>query len=161
MKILGIIGIRSKSQGIKNKNIKLLLGKPLVSWIISEAKKSKYINRLLVSTDSKEYASIVNSYGAETPFLRPHQLSTNYSPEFDYIKHALDFLKKNENYEPDIIVRLMATIPMQTVEDIDNAIDIIVNDEEATSAVVIAEARQHPLKALKLVDDERGSKKTC
>ena len=159
MKILGIIGIRSKSQGVKNKNIKLLLGKPLVSWIISEAKKSKYINRLLVSTDSKEYASIVNSFGAETPFLRPDKLSTNYSPEFDYIKHALEFLKKNENYEPDIIVRLMATIPMQTVEDIDNAIAIILNDKEATSAVVIAEARQHPLKALKLVDDKRGSKK--
>lgn len=159
LNVLGIVGIRSGSKGVPHKNIKLLAGKPLVGWILDEAKKSKYINRLVVSTDSKEYAAVAKNHGAETPFLRPKELAEDKSPEFEYVKHALKWLRENENYEPDIVVRMMATVPLQRVEDIDGAIEKLVNNPDANSAVVIAEARQHPLKALKLVDDGKGSKK--
>ena len=70
-KILAIIGVRSGSKGIKNKNIKYLGNKPLIGWILETAKRSKYINRIIVSTDSEKYRKIVNSFKIDAPFLRP------------------------------------------------------------------------------------------
>ena len=156
MNILGIIGARSGSKGVKDKNIRQLLGKPLLGRIIETSKKSKYINRVIVSTDSKHYVDIAREFGAEVPFLRPEGLSLDWSPEYDYVLHAVRWLKSNEKYEPDIVVRLMATVPLQTTEDIDLCIEELMKDSSAHSAVVISEARQHPLKALKLVDDKKG-----
>jgi len=149
LNILGIIGIRSGSKGIPDKNIKSLAGKPLVGWIIEKAKQSKYLTRVVVSTDSPHYAEIARAHGAETPFLRPPELAGDSSPEFEYIKHALSWLKENEKYEPDIVVRLMATSPLQTAEDIDACIEKLLQDKGADTSVVVAEARQHPLKAFR------------
>ena len=156
MNILGIIGARSDSKGVKDKNIRQLLGKPLLGRIIETSKKSKYINRVIVSTDSKHYVDIAREFGAEVPFLRPEELSLDCSPEYDYVLHAVRWLKSNENYEPDIVVRLMPTVPLQTTEDIDLCIEELMKDSSAHSAVVISEACQHPFKALKLVDDKKG-----
>ena len=158
-KILGIVGIRSGSLGVPDKNIKEFAGKPLVGWIIQKAKKSKYINRLVVSTDSKKYSEIAKTFGAEIPCLRPIKLASNNSPEIDYVKHMLDFLKTKENYVPDIVVRMMATIPFQKTDDIDSIINILLSDEKAESAVVVSEARQHPEKALKIISDNVGDEK--
>jgi CMP-N,N'-diacetyllegionaminic acid synthase len=149
-KILAIIGIRSGSKELKNKNIKKLDGVHLVGWIIKKAKKSKLINRIIVSTDKKKYAKISKYYGAETPFLRPKKFAKDNSRELDFIKHALNWLKKNENYIPDIVVRLLATCPLQKASDIDKLINIILK-KKYTSAVIISKARQHPKKALKIV----------
>ena len=156
MNIIGIIGARSGSKGVKDKNIRQLLGKPLLGRIIETSKKSKYISRVIVSTDSKHYVDIAREFGAEVPFLRPEELSSDWSPDYDYVLHAVKWLKSNENYEPDIVVRLMATVPLQTTEDIDLCIEELIKDKTAHSAVVISEARQHPLKALKLMDDKKG-----
>ena len=71
LKILAVLGARSGSKGLKNKNIKILNKIPLFAHIILKAKKSKLINRMIVSTDSKNYAKIAKKYGAEVPFLRP------------------------------------------------------------------------------------------
>lgn len=158
LKILGIIGARSGSKGVPDKNIRPLSGKPLIAWIIEAAKASRYINRLIVSTDSEQYAAVARNYGAETPFFRPKEFAGDNSPEFEYVKHALDWLRANESYAPDIIVRLLPTVPLQEACDIDACIDELLKDSSAHSAVVIAEARQHPLKALKLVDDGMGGK---
>lgn len=156
MKVLAIIGIRSGSKGVINKNIKTLYGKPLVGWIIDAAQKSKSITRLIVSTDSQEYANIVKELGVEVPCLRPKELASDTSTDLDYINHMLDWLLQNEGYVPDIVVRLMATVPLQSSEDIDELVDILKSDLSATSAVVISESRQHPMKALKIVDDKNG-----
>ena len=157
-KILGIIGIRSGSKGVPDKNIRKLLGKPLIGWILEKAIESKYINKLVVSTDSEKYANIAKNFGAEVPYLRPKKLAANNSPEIDFVKHMLDFLEKNQNYKPDIVVRLMATVPLQTTDDIDSLIAILLKDIYADSAVVISEARQHPEKALKIINDKLGKK---
>lgn len=149
LKILGIIGIRSGSKGLKNKNIKLLGNKHLVGWIISAAKKSKLINRLVVSTDKIKYAKIAKKYGAEIPFLRPKHLSTDNSKEIDFIKFVISNLKKKENYHPDIIVRMLATCPFQKSTDIDKAIRLIIN-KKYDSSVIISKAKEHPMKALKI-----------
>lgn len=157
--ILGIIGIRSGSKGVPNKNIRKIMGKHLIGWILEKAKDSKYINKLVVSTDSAEYAEIAKNYGAEIPCLRPKILAKDDSPEIDFIRHTLNFLRDNENYIPDIVVRMMATVPLQITKDIDSVIEILLKDKKADSAVVIAEARQHPQKALKIINDEKGEKK--
>ena len=75
MKILAIIPARSGSKGIPHKNIKLFKGKPLLAWSITQAKKSSYINKIIVSTDSEKYQRIAISFGAEAPFLRPKKLA--------------------------------------------------------------------------------------
>lgn len=159
LKILGIVGIRSGSKGVPNKNIRLLAGKPLVGWILDAARQSKYMNRVVVSTDSPEYAAVATSFGADVPYLRPVELAADDSPEFEYVKHMVEWLDKNEGYRPDIVVRMMATVPLQSTEDIDAVIGKLVEDPKVDSAVVIAEARQHPVKALKVVDDGAGGKK--
>tara|TARA_B100000700_G_C15047046_1_gene858447 strand:- start:28 stop:750 length:723 start_codon:yes stop_codon:yes gene_type:complete len=148
-KILAVIGLRSGSKGLKNKNIKKLNGKPLFSYILNSAKKSKYINRIIISTDSTKYKKIVKKFGAEVPFLRPKKYSKKNSEEILFIKDLLRKLKKKENYIPDIIVRLLATSPFQKTKDIDKAIKIVLNGNY-DSSVVISKARQHPEKALRI-----------
>jgi CMP-N-acetylneuraminic acid synthetase len=159
LKVLGIIGIRSGSKGVPDKNIKLLNGLPLVAWALNAAKGSSFINRLVVSTDSHRYAEVVQNYGAEVPYLRPAALSNDFSPEIDYVIHMIKWLEVNEGYRPDYVVRMMATSPFQMSEDIDAVMNIMINDPSADSAVIIAEARQHPLKALKLIEQENDKKK--
>jgi N-acylneuraminate cytidylyltransferase/CMP-N,N'-diacetyllegionaminic acid synthase len=156
LKVMGIVGIRSGSKGVPDKNIKLLSGKPLVGWILEAAKKSKYINRLIVSTDSQKYADIATSFGADVPCLRPKNIANDNSQEFEYVKHMVEWLKKNEDYRPDIVVRMMATSPLQSFDDIDAVVEKLISEERADSAVVISEARQHPEKALKIIYDEEG-----
>ena len=156
--IIAIIPARSGSKGIKNKNLKLLGGKPLIGLAVQNCLKSKLFSKTYLSTDSEKYANIAKNFGAEVPYLRPKKLAANNSPEIDFVKHMLDFLEKNQNYKPDIVVRLMATVPLQTTDDIDSLIAILLKDIYADSAVVISEARQHPEKALKIVNDKLGKK---
>ncbi len=159
LKIMGIIGIRSGSKGVPHKNIRSLAGKPLVGWILDAANRSQYITRVVVSTDSPDYAAVAKSLGADVPYIRPAELAADTSGEFEYVKHMLEWLDKKEGYRPDIVVRMMATVPLQSTEDIDTVISKLIEDTKADSAVVVAEARQHPLKALKIVNDGEGGDK--
>lgn len=159
LQVMGIVGIRSGSKGLPNKNIRPLGGKPLVGWILDAARRSKYINRLVVSTDSAEYAEIARRFGADVPYLRPSELAGDQSPEYEYVRHMVEWLERHEGYRPDIVVRMMATVPFQSPEDLDAVVSLVVADPKADSAVVIAEARQHPIKALKIVDDGAGGRK--
>ena len=98
MEILGIIPVRKNSRGIPLKNIQKINGIPLVEHTIRTAKKTTKISRLILSTDSEEIAKIAQKLGIEVPFLRPKKYSKNNSPTSDVIFHALDYLKKKENY---------------------------------------------------------------
>ena len=126
--ILTLIPARSGSKGIPDKNIKLLNGKPLIQYSIDQAKKSKYTEqmRIIVSTDSENYASIAKKLGAECSFLRPTEISQDLSTDYQFIEHALNYLKKKENYIPDIILQLRPTQPLRRVEDIDKCLDIFI-----------------------------------
>lgn len=152
-KILAIIGARSGSKGVPNKNIRSFAGKPLLGWIILTARLSRHINKIMVCTDSPEYAVIAREYGAEVPYLQPKEISTDTSTDLDFMTYAIDWLEKNEGYRPDLIVHLYATNPLQRVEDIDACIEMIISDPEAHSATAIAEAREHPQKAVKMSPD--------
>lgn len=117
--ILAVILARSGSKGIKNKNIKILNGKPLIAWSIATCLKSKRINKIVVSTDSKKYAKIAKSFGAHEIILRPKKFSKDLSTDYDAILHLIKNFKKF-NYE--IIAHIRPTTPDRDVRDIDKAI---------------------------------------
>ena len=89
-KILAIIPARGGSKGLPRKNIKPLLGKPLIAWTIEQALASKYLDRVIVSTEDEEIAAISRKYCAEVPFLRPKELARDDSPTIDTLLHALN-----------------------------------------------------------------------
>jgi len=154
-KILAIIPARGGSQSIPGKNIKLLLGKPLIAYSIEEAKKSKYIDKIIVSTDYPEIAEIAKKYGAEVPFLRPKEISGDRAMDIEFYYHALDFLKKDENYEPELILRLAPTSPLRTVESIDEGIETILKNPELDSVRAITETPKHPYKMYTISNNKR------
>ncbi len=136
MKILAIIPARGGSKGIKNKNIKKFAGKPLLSYAIKVAQSSKFINRIMVSTESEEIARVAKKYGAEVPFLRPMELAQDNSKVSDAIVHLLDNLRSNEGYEPDYIVLLQTTSPMREVNDVDGAIATLLEKQDNADAIL-------------------------
>ena len=149
MNILGIVGARSGSKSIPNKNIRPLLGKPLMAWIIEAAKKSKHVTRLILSTDSEGYATVGRQYGAETPFIRPAELANDSASDIDFLTHAVQWLQDNEQWKADIILRLPPTTPLCVPESIDACVELLLNDPEATSSRTITSAPKHPYKLWK------------
>ncbi len=143
--ILALIPARGGSKGVPRKNIRPLLGKPLLAWTIEEAKKSRRISRIVVSTEDREIADVAVKFGAEVPFLRPEELARDESPAMDCVIHALQWLKNNQTYNPDLLLLLEATAPLSTVDDIDNAIEILLSKGNEIDAVVgIREVSEHP-----------------
>lgn len=146
IKILALIAARAGSKRVKGKNIKLLHGKPLIAYTIEAAKKSKFITRIIVTTDSHEIAQIAKKYGAETPFLRPINLAKDSSTEYEFHQHAINWLKNNENYVPDLIVNLYPTTPFRKASSIDKAIELIISHPEADSLRSVTKCTEHPYK---------------
>jgi CMP-N,N'-diacetyllegionaminic acid synthase len=127
-KIIGIIPARGGSKGIPRKNIKILAGKPLIAYTIEAALKSKYLDRVIVSTEDKEIAQISKKYGAEV-IKRPKKLATDTARIIDVIFYLLKILKREEKYIPEIVILLQPTSPLRTSNDIDKAIDIFLKNK--------------------------------
>ncbi|MBB5149734.1 acylneuraminate cytidylyltransferase family protein [Ureibacillus thermosphaericus] len=121
-KILAIIPARGGSKGVPRKNIRDLAGKPLIAWTIEEAKKSKYITRLILSSDDDEIIEIAKRYGCEVPFKRPAELAKDDTPGIETVLHTIE---KCPGY--DYVVLLQPTSPLRTVEDIDECIEFFIN----------------------------------
>jgi len=133
--ILAVIPARGGSKGLPGKNIKELCGKPLVAWSVEQAKTSKYLDKIIVSTDDEKIAEKAKQYGAEVPFLRPAKLAQDGTPTIDVLIHLIDYLKdKGLNY--DILVLLEPTSPLRKKGDIDSAIEILVENYEVTDSVI-------------------------
>ena len=133
MSVVAIIPARGGSKGIKNKNIYNLSGFPLIAYSIVAAKLTPSIERVIVSTNSSEYAKISNSYGAETPFLRPDTISGDDSQDIDFMKHAMCWYEKEENFSPEYWVHLRPTTPLREPEIIEEAIQKLFKNNNATS----------------------------
>lgn len=146
MNILAVIPARSGSKSIPHKNIRLINNKPMLSYSIEHAKKSGYINRIILSTDSEEYAEIGRQYGAEVPFLRPAEYATDTALDIDVFYHCLNQLKKTEEYHADIVVQLRPTYPIRDIRDIDAMIEILIKDPSLDSVRSIAPAKEIPYK---------------
>lgn len=110
--IIAIVPARGGSKGLLRKNIKSLLGRPLIAWTIEQARSSRYIDKIVVSTDDKEIAKISKKYGAEVPFLRPKELARDDSPTIDAIMHAINWFEERGEYF-DLVVLLEPTSPLR------------------------------------------------
>ncbi|CEG13784.1 conserved hypothetical protein [groundwater metagenome] len=153
MKILCLILARGGSKRISKKNIKNLGRNPLIVYTIECAQKSKHINRIIVSTDSEEIAKVSMEFGAEVPFRRPFEISQADSTELDAFKHALSWLKKNEEYVPDLIVKLFPTSPFRKSETVDKAIELLLKHPEVDSVRSVRLCSEHPHKMWTIGDN--------
>jgi N-acylneuraminate cytidylyltransferase len=128
-------------------------GHPLIAWSIAAAKLSRRITRVIVSTDSPDYAAVARHYGAETPFLRPAEFSTDTSRDLDFLLHALGWLKEHENYFPDFLIHLRPTNPVREPQVLDQAIELLAGRPEASSVVSVHPVEYPPCKYLKKDND--------
>jgi CMP-N-acetylneuraminic acid synthetase len=155
MYVLALIPARGGSKGIKMKNIKNFRGKPLIYWSIKLALDCKVVNRVIVSTDNKNIKRVAEECGADVPFLRPKEISGDLSPDYEFIKHCLDYLKENGEDEPDIIVQLRPTYPTRKLEILNETLDIFIkNLDKYDSLRTVYEMEKSPYKMYNIEDGE-------
>ena len=130
MKSVAIIPARGGSKRIPMKNIKLFAGKPIITYSIEAAIKSELFDRVIVSTDDEEIATIAESFGAEIPFMRPKSLSDNHTGTNEVLKHAIHWLKENR-YPPEYVCCIYATAPFIQVSYLKKGFDKLINSEKS------------------------------
>jgi CMP-N-acetylneuraminic acid synthetase len=150
--VFGLILARGGSKRIPGKNTKELCGKPLLWYTINAAQKSQHLDRVILSSDDSEIIAVAKQYGVEVPFVRPSELAADTATDFPVFTHALEWLEKNENYKPDIVVQLRPTSPLRTAEHIDAAIELLAEHPEADSVRTVAEPEQSPYKMYRIDD---------
>lgn len=150
-KILAIIPARGGSKGIKNKNIVDLCDRPLISYSIATALESKYIDKVVISTDSEEIAEVARRYDAEVPFLRPKELASDTAKTIDAVMHCIESLEEiGQNY--DYLVLLQPTQPLRQTYHIDEAIELLINKGE-DSLISVRKVIDHPI-LIRTIDKE-------
>ena len=143
MTLLTLVPARSGSKGLPDKNIKPLCGKPLLGWTIEAAMESGVPMRLVVSTDSAEYAEVARRFGAEVPFLRPEELAADTTGTLEVLWHLVDwYATRGEVF--DAICILQPTSPFRTSLDIKEAWNLFVS-RDASSVVSVCEIEHSPL----------------
>jgi N-acylneuraminate cytidylyltransferase/CMP-N,N'-diacetyllegionaminic acid synthase len=152
MDILCIIPARGGSKGLKNKNIKPFMGKPLIAYTIEAAFQSSLVNKIAVSTDDAKIARVARQCGAMV-IQRPKRYATDKAPIELALRHAVRHLQKTENYSPEIIVWLQANIPIRKKGQIDKVIMKLIRSK-AESAVTVSSVEQFPQWMKKM--DKRG-----
>ncbi len=141
MKIIGIIPARGGSKGIPKKNLVKILDKSLLHYAINSAKRSHYIDKFYVSTDDEEISLAAKELNSSV-IERPIELASDTSKSIDVIRHAIDFLEKEQSIYPDILVLIQPTTPFRDSSDIDKAIEII-KKENCDSVVSVAQTPSH------------------
>ena len=153
--VIAIIPARGGSKGLPGKNIKELCGKPLIAWSIEAGLGCKYIDEVMVTTDSEETARIARKFGASVPFIRPTELASDTATSFDAIKHAIDFYENELDKCFDYIVLLEPTSPLREKGDIDGMFEKIISMEDQFDAIVsLGEVHEHPSIMKKIVGNE-------
>ncbi len=144
-RVLAVITARGGSKGLPGKNIRPLLGKPLIVWTIEKALESACIDRVVVSTDSNAIAAVAKEHGAEVPFKRPKRLSGDRVGSYDVVVHAIEYLAHKGNVF-DYVALLEPTSPLRKKGDIDRAImKLIDNEKKADSLVSFGQVTlEHP-----------------
>ena len=144
-RVLGIIPARGGSKGLPGKNVRQLCGKPLIAWTIEKAKKSRYLDVILVTTDSQEIADIACQYSAYVPFLRPADLASDYSTTYDVVCHALSYCRDEEGREFEYTALLEPTSPLREDDDIDRMLELLDDSaDEFDSIISVGKGTEHP-----------------
>ncbi len=143
LNIIGIITARGGSVRLPLKNIRPLGGKPLIVYTIMAARQSKYLRRVIVSTDHPEIKKISLRYKAEVPFKRPKRISGNCASLL-VIQHAVRFVEREEKRRVDIAVTLQPTSPFCQTKDIDSCIEMLLKSKTAHSVFSAVEVHHRP-----------------
>jgi N-acylneuraminate cytidylyltransferase/CMP-N,N'-diacetyllegionaminic acid synthase len=152
---LALIPARGGSKGVARKNVRLLAGKPLITYTVEAAVQSAFGLRVVVSTDDASIAEVALAAGAEVPFLRPRELAQDGTPMLPVIQHALERLKQEEDYEPVLVVLLQPTSPLRTAGHIDDGIRLLL-ETGADSVMSVCEAEHSPYWMWVLDDEGRA-----
>lgn len=135
---------RGGSKGVKNKNLRILLGKPLIAHSILQAKESGIFDVIAVSSDSDEILKVAKEYGADYVIKRPDELATDTSAKVPVIQHCVREVEKLTNMTFDIMTDIDATSPLRSVEDLQNAVQKLEKDSMASNLITAAPARRSP-----------------
>jgi nickel-dependent lactate racemase/CMP-N-acetylneuraminic acid synthetase len=152
-RVLAVIPARGGSKSIPKKNIKDLLGRPLIAYSIIEALRAKSLSRVIVSSDDNDILEVAKKYGAETPFIRPKELATDDALAIDVMVHAIKACEEREDKKYDYAVMLQPTTPMRNAEDIDDALEKLVNSKADSVISVVDVGAMHPYRMKKIVND--------
>jgi CMP-N,N'-diacetyllegionaminic acid synthase len=140
---IAVIPARGGSKGIPRKNIVPFAGKPLICYTIEAALRSRYLKRVIVSTDDADIAKVATDCGAEAPFLRPPNLSQDYTPSVSVLKHAVNIIEESQGSLCNFVVLLQPTSPLRSEKYIDLAIEKML-ETSADSVISVCEVRHHP-----------------
>lgn len=152
--ILCIVLARGGSKGIPRKNIAPINGVPLIAYTLIEAQRSSRITRTIVSTDDEEIANVARAYGAEVPFMRPPELSSDTSNSHDAFRHAVAWAEADEGRTYSHLVELLCTNPMKTADDIDEALVKLV-ETGADSVIGVTKLEDHHPIRIKKIENDR------
>tara|TARA_B100001094_G_C18110623_1_gene760940 strand:+ start:480 stop:1247 length:768 start_codon:yes stop_codon:yes gene_type:complete len=152
--ILALIPARGGSKGVLRKNIKKINNIPLIAYSINIARQIPLISRVIVSTDDEEIAQISRNYGAETPFIRPHNIAEDLSLDYDVFEHTLSWLRDNESYVPDYIIHLRPTSPFRKKDIIENAIQTFIENPHFNSLRSVSLCTKTPYKMWSIYNNE-------
>lgn len=160
MKVLCTICARGNSKGVPSKNMRELLGQPLIVYTIKQAIACENIDRVVVSTDSKQIASLAKEYNAEVPFMRPLELAQDNSSKLPVIQHALSYYIEQLNYKPDYVIDLDPTSPLRNNDDIKRCLDLIINHKDCDSVITGYRSNKNPYFNM-LEINEQGYARIC
>ena len=150
LKVLALIPARGGSKSIKLKNLEKINNISLVGHSINHALSSTLIDRVIVSTDHSDIVNEALGMGAEVPFIRPDQLSGDDALDFPVFKHCVDWLKKNDKWEADIIVHLRPTCPYRKIGWVDDCIKQLINNKTAEAIRSVSLVKEHPYRMYEL-----------
>lgn len=152
-RVLALTLARGGSKSIPRKNVRPILGTPLIAYTVGEALRSSLITRFIVSTDDAEIQEVAIRYGAEAPFLRPAEFSTDAASSVSAMQHAVQWAESDAGVTYDYVIELMCTNPLKTVVDIDAVImKLFATGADSVIAVHRLEDH-HPIRIKKIVDD--------
>ncbi|MCH8876639.1 MAG: acylneuraminate cytidylyltransferase [Chloroflexi bacterium] len=146
LEVLAVVPARGGSRSIPRKNIKPFAGHPLMAYSIAAGLQSNSVTRVIASTDDEEIAEVARNYGAEVPFLRPAELAQDHTTDLPVFQHALDWLRREEEYVPEIVVQLRPTSPIRPLDCVDRAVEILMDHAEADSVRGVVPSGQNPYK---------------
>jgi CMP-N,N'-diacetyllegionaminic acid synthase len=142
IRLLALIPARGGSKRLPRKNVLDLAGRPMIAWTIEAGLQSKYIDRVVVSTDDDEIIQVSRKYGADVPFKRPEDLAGDHVSSIDVVRHTIKSLKK-EGEEYEYLIFLQPTSPLRTAEHIDAAIELLL--EKRGDSVIGVTKTSHPI----------------
>ncbi len=155
--VLVIIPARGGSKGIPRKNIRKFGGHPLIAYSIAAGLQSDMVTRVIVSTDDAEIAEVAKKYGAEVPFMRPAELAQDETLDLPVFQHGLMWLDENQDYQPDIVVQLRPTNPLRSIDMVDHAVKLLLENEDADSVRGVIPSGRNPYKMWKFGTDNNIS----